>query len=97
MTNESFAVPSKYSALMDIVQKASSDLSGSELYLKTLGFWGCNISNSKLQEVLSYLKGNLFTLEISEGKSELKKVGIKAIAGSFQYPDSEKERILKRG
>ena len=45
ITNESFAVPSKYSALMDIIQRVSSDLGGSDLIVKTLGFWGCNLSN----------------------------------------------------
>lgn len=77
-------MPSKYSALMEIIQRASSDLVGcSDLQCRTLGFWGCNLSNSKLIEVLSYIRGSLNALEISEGKAELKKSGLKAIAECF--------------
>jgi len=51
---------------MEIVQRASSDLGGSDLIVKTLGFWGCNLSNAKLVEILSYLKGGqLNSLELS--------------------------------
>jgi hypothetical protein len=81
-------VPSKFSALMEIIQRASSDLGGySDLHCRNLGFWGCNLSNSKLIEVLSYIKGTLNALEISEGKAELKKSGLKAIAECFQSTD----------
>lgn len=79
-------MPSKYSALMEIIQRASSDFGDdcSELQCRTLGFWGCNLSNSKLIEVLSYMKGGtLNALEISEGRAELKKSGLKAIAECF--------------
>jgi hypothetical protein len=96
-TNESFAVPSKYCALMELVQRASSDLCGDDFLLKTLGFWGCNISSSKLDEVLGYLKGSLMALEISEGKTELKKNAIKSISEIFEFPEFEQDKVSKKG
>jgi hypothetical protein len=62
--------------------------------LRTLGFWGCNIPSSKLVEVLGYLKGNLTNLEMSEGKSELKKTAIKAIVDIFHLPERDQEKML---
>ena len=57
--------------------------------MRTLGFWGCNLSNSKLAEVLSYMKGSLAGLEISEGKVDLKKSALKSIAEVFQNPEND--------
>lgn len=60
ITNESFNVPSKYQALMDIIQMAGSETTANhDVVIKTLGLWSCNITNVKLAEVLGYLRGNL--------------------------------------
>lgn len=77
VANESFQVPSKYQALLELLSELQN--------VKTLGFWNCNMSNSKLAEVLTIVRdgGSIVALELCEMQKELSKKALEAIAGLF--------------
>ena len=78
-SNVSFGLASRF--------EAASQLLEDELFdkVKTLGFWGCNISAQKLNELLAYLNSSktLTSLEISDHPNILKKSTIKEIGELF--------------
>jgi RNA polymerase-interacting CarD/CdnL/TRCF family regulator len=72
----SFAVSTRYEALCRLLENELADK------VKTLGFYNCNISNAKLEEVLTILRRSksLQSLDISDNINVLNKTTIKAIA-----------------
>jgi hypothetical protein len=88
VTNENFNIGSKFQAMLDICQMLASEKevgANEHLMIKNLGLWNCNITNSKMSELLGMLRGKINQFEISDCPKELKKQAIKAIADNFLY------------
>ena len=84
INNENFNIGSKFQALKELSIAANTG-EGSEFNIKTLGMWGCNISNQKFAEVLTHLRSKITSLEISDCPKEIKKQAVKSIAEIFLY------------
>ncbi|CDW86621.1 UNKNOWN [Stylonychia lemnae] len=88
--NTTMALASRYEAYMNIIRD-------SDIKIKALGFWQCNIVNQKLFDIITLAseqhREELQSLEISDNAQTLKKNTAKAIGEMFLNLDTKSTKV----
>lgn len=86
LSNENLQIPSAYQALEEIIEEKKK--------LKRIGFYACNVTNSRLAEILESVRGRVTQLELSDHKREVNKKAVRGIAKLFQEETTRKKSSL---